>query len=421
MREERLEALEQFHQLNLPDHWAPNELRELDFHKLRYFLERKSVPTGDWKEVDASVRQTFERLGVVKLSQTSLGGVNAQYDSTIIYSKLQEQLEREGIVFVDAVTGLRDYPELFRPWFGALVGPFEDKFSALNAAVFSGGTFVYIPPGVKVQQPLKSYFRMNEAACGQFGRTLIIVDEGAELTFLEGCSAANHDALSLHASVGEIVAKRGAKIQYVTFQNWPRQVLNLVHMRAHAYEDAEVKWLDCNIGGRLTMKYPSTLLDGRNARTEIMSIGFAGEGQRQDTGGKVHHNAEATTSSITSKSISVGNGRASYRGLVDFSPQTHGCKNNTECDALLIHANSRTDTYPAITVKGHGNNSQHEASVSKIGEEQVFYMRQRGLNESEAVSLSVNGFINDLVRAFPVQYSATLRRLVDMEMEGSVG
>lgn len=324
-------------------------------------------------------------------------------------------------VFVDAVTGLRDYPELFREWFGKVVPLHGNKFSALNAAVFSGGVFVYVPKGVKVGLPLKSYFRMNEAACGQFGRTLIVLDEGAELTFIEGCSAANHDASSLHASIGEIVAMPGSSLQYITFQNWSKQIFNLVQMRAIAFEDAHVKWLDCNVGGQLTMKYPTTLLAGKGARSEIVSIGFATSGQRQDTGGKMLHRANKTTSSIVSKSISLGTGRSSYRGLVDVAPEASACKNNTECDALLINSHSRTDTYPAITVRGNRNAVQHEASISKISEEQIFYMKQRGLREEEAISMSVNGFINNLVREFPMEYSMPLKRLVELEMEGSVG
>jgi len=421
LRELRLESLEVFQRLPMPEGWAPEELAQLDFDKLSYFSESEDEVAEDWSEASEPVRETFDRLGVVKESETFLGGLKAQMDSNMVYGTLQKELQEQGVVFVDSVTGLRDYPELFREWFGKVVSFHGNKFSALNTAVFSGGAFVYVPKGVKVGLPLKSYFRMNEAACGQFGRTLIVLDEGSELTFMEGCSAADHNASSLHASVGEIVALPGSSLQYVTFQNWSKRIFNLVQMRARAFEGAHMKWLDCNVGGQLTMKYPATELVGRGARSEIVSIGFASTGQRQDTGGKMIHRADKTASSIVSKSISLGKGRASYRGLVDVAPEVSGCKNNTECDALLIHTNSRTDTYPAITVKGDRNSVQHEASISKISEEQIFYMRQRGLGEDEAVSLSINGFINDLVREFPMEYSASLKRLVELEMEGSVG
>lgn len=421
LRKLRLASLDAFKNLPIPENWAPEELSELDFDALNYFVAPQNQPTDDWSQTEEPVRTSFERLGVVEESRTFLGGLKAQFDSTVVYGSLQKELRDKGIIFVDAVTGLREYPELFCKWFGKIVPTDGNKFSALNSAVFSGGAFVYVPKGVKVGLPLKSYFRMNEAACGQFGRTLIIVDEGAELIFMEGCSAADHKVSSLHASVGEIVAMPHSNIQYITFQNWSKQIFNLVQMRAIAFEGAHVKWLDCNVGGRLTMKYPATILAGRGARSEIVSIGLAATGQRQDTGGKMFHHASETSSSIVSKSVSHGTGRSSYRGLVEIAPDAKRCKNNTECDALLIHTNSRTDTYPAITVKGDLNAVQHEASISKIGDEQIFYMRQRGISEAEAVSLSVNGFINDLLREFPIEYSMPLKRLVELEMEGSVG
>ena len=344
-----------------------------------------------------------------------------QFDSTIAFSILNRSLREQGIIFVDSVTGLRDYGSLFRKAFGSLVPYDSNKFAALNTAVFTGGAFLYIPAGVKVSLPLKSYFRMNAANCGQFGRTLIILEEDAELIFMEGCSAADHSTQSLHASVGEIFAHPRSNIQYITFQNWSHNVFNLVQMRARADTQASVKWLDCNVGGKLTMKYPSTYLTGKGANSEIVSIGIANEGQHQDTGGKMFHQASDTHSSIVSKSISLRTGRASYRGLVDFDSQTSACVNNTECDALLINTNSRTETYPSIVVSGQNNTAQHEASVSKISKEQIFYLRQRGLSQNEAVSLSVNGFINDLVREFPIEYSVPLKHLVDLKMEGSIG
>lgn len=421
LRDLRYAAFVAFQQLPPPGDWAPALLRQLDFDALTYYSPLNESTTGDWSQVSDPVRDTFETLGLRAEEESYLGGLKAQFDSSTVFSSLNESLRDKGIVFVDSVTGLRDFPELFREAFGSLVPYDSNQFTALNTTVFSGGAFLYVPDGVKVELPLKSYFRMNAPACGQFGRTLIILGEGAELVFLEGCSASNHGVDGLHASVGEIIAHPRSKIQYITFQNWSRDTYNLVQMRALAHSGAQVKWLDCNVGGKLTMKYPSTVLSGEGARSEVISIGFATSGQHQDSGGKIHHQASDTRSSITSKSISVGKGRASYRGLVEVDSQARHCRSNTECDALLIDSSSRTDTYPAIVASGGENTVQHEASVSKISEEQIFYMRQRGLSESEAVSLSVNGFINDLVREFPIEYSAPLRRLVDLKMEGSVG
>lgn len=424
LRDLRLAALEAFENLAMPGEWAPAELGELDLDALNPFQQLDAPDAGgteNWDRVPEAVRETLERLDLRKEEETFLGGLSAQFDSSIAFKSLNEELAKRGVVFTDSVSGLRDHPDLFRDAFGSLVPYDSNKLAALNTAFFSGGAFLYVPPGEKVGLPLKSYFRINESGCGQFGRTLIILGEGAELTFMEGCSSANHSRDSLHASIGEIIARRGAKLQYITFQNWSRQVYNLVQMRASAGDAAEVKWLDCNIGGKLTMKYPSTILAGEKSRSEIVSIGFATNGQHQDTGGKMHHRANNTRSSILSKSISAGTGTASYRGQIDIDPGIDGCMNNTECDALLINSSSRTNTYPAITVSGQSNSTQHEASVSKINEEQIFYLRQRGLPEEQAVSLAVNGFINDLVREFPIEYSAPLRRLIDLEMEGSVG
>lgn len=297
----------------------------------------------------------------------------------------------------------------------------DNKFSALNSAVFSGGSFIYIPPGVKVKHPLQAYFRINAQNFGQFERTLIIADEGAEVTYMEGCTAPKFETATLHSAVVELVALKGAKIQYITVQNWSSNVFNLVTKRGLAMEDAEIKWIDCNIGSRLTMKYPGVILKGRKARGEVISIAMANSGQHQDTGAKMYHLADDTTSNIVAKSIGIGSGRSTYRGMVHIPKHLKGCKNNTECDALLINTNSRTDTYPAIQVRGNKNSVQHEASVSKVSAEQIFYMQQRGMTEAQAMSLSVNGFVNDLVRQFPLEYSVELKRLIDMEMEGSVG
>ena len=334
---------------------------------------------------------------------------------------MKEGLEKEGVIFVGPTEGLRDYPEIFKKWFGKVIPSSDNKFSALNSAVFSGGSFIYVPPGVKLSQPLQAYFRINAENFGQFERTLIIADEGAEITYMEGCTAPKFETATLHSAVVELVALKGAKIQYITVQNWSNNVFNLVTKRAMAEEEAEVRWIDCNIGSRLTMKYPGVVLRGRKARGEVLSIALANDGQHQDTGAKMVHAADETTSNVIAKSVSIGEGRSSYRGLVQIPGRLKHCKNNTECDALLINSESQTDTYPAIAIQGDDNSVQHEASVSKVSAEQIFYMQQRGLNESEAMSLYVNGFVNDLIREFPMEYSVELKRLIDLEMEGSVG
>jgi Fe-S cluster assembly protein SufB len=421
LRDQRYAAFEAFKQFDEAPQWAPEQLAQLDLENLIYYNPLKDPSTDEWEDLSAPVRKTFDNLELKQEKETLLDGLKVQFDSSIAFSSLNQSLQDQGVTFVDSVTGLRDYESIFHKYFGSLVPYNSNKFAALNTAVFTGGAFLHVPAGVKVGLPLKSYFRMNAANCGQFGRTLIILEEGAELVFMEGCSAADHSQQSLHASVGEIIAHPKSKLQYITFQNWSHNVFNLVQMRAQAAAHASVKWLDCNVGGKLTMKYPSTHLTGEGANSEIVSIGIANENQYQDTGGKMLHEAPNTHSSIVSKSISMRSGQASYRGLVNFGPQTSQCVNNTECDALLINTNSRSATYPSVVVSGKNNTAQHEASVSKISEEQIFYLRQRGLSESEAISLSVNGFINDLIREFPIEYSAPLKHLVDLKMENSIG
>jgi Fe-S cluster assembly protein SufB len=347
--------------------------------------------------------------------------VEAQFDSEAVYSNIKKAVGEQGVIFVGSTEGLKHYPEIFRKWFGKVIPVGDNKFSALNSAVFSGGSFIYVPPGVKVKHPLQAYFRINAENFGQFERTLIIADEGSEVTYMEGCTAPKFNTPTLHSAVVELVALKGAKIQYITVQNWASNVFNLVTKRGLAQENAEVKWIDCNIGSRLTMKYPSVIMKGRKARGEVLSIALANDGQHQDTGAKMIHAADETTSNIISKSISIGKGRATYRGLVHVPKHLKNCKNNTECDALLINSTSRTDTYPAITVRGTGNAVQHEASVSQVSAEQIFYMQQRCLSKAQAMSLSVNGFVNDLVRHFPMEYSVELKRLIELQMEGSVG
>jgi Fe-S cluster assembly protein SufB len=421
IREFRHKALKVFESKPLPTHWASKDLENIDFQKIRYYLASGQKPKRSWEDVPDDIKKTFERLGIPEQERKFLAGVEAQFDSEAAYSNIKEAVQKQGVIFMNSTQALREHPEIFRKWFGKVIPTGDNKFSALNSAVFSGGSFIYVPPGIKVSHPLQAYFRINAENFGQFERTLIIVDEGSEVTYMEGCTAPKFTTSTLHSAVVELVALKNAKIQYITVQNWAPNVFNLVTKRGLAMEGAEIKWIDCNIGSRLTIKYPGVVLKGEGARGEVISIALANDGQHQDTGAKMIHAADNTTSTIISKSISVGEGRATYRGVVHIPKGLKGCKNNTECDALLINTNSRTDTYPAITVKGGDNFTQHEASVSKVSEEQIFYMQQRGLTEAEAMSLAVNGFVNDLVRQFPMEYSVELKRLIDLEMEGSVG
>ena len=421
IREFRHKALQVFNKKAMPTHWATADLENIVFDNIRYYLSRGTKPSRSWDDVPDDMKRTFERLGIPEQERKFLAGVEAQFDSEAAYSNIKAAVGEQGVIFVGSTEGLKEHPEIFRKWFGKVIPTADNKFSALNSAVFSGGSFIYVPPGVKVKHPLQAYFRINSENFGQFERTLIIADEGAEVMYMEGCTAPKFETATLHSAVVELVAMKGAKIQYVTVQNWSNNVFNLVTKRGVAHEDAEIKWIDCNIGSRLTMKYPGVVMKGPRARGEVISIALAGNGQHQDTGAKMIHAADDTTSNVISKSISVGSGRATYRGQVLVPKHLKNCKNNTECDALLINPTSRTDTYPAITVRGTKNAMQHEASVSKVSAEQIFYMMSRGLTEGQAMSLTVNGFVNDLVRQFPMEYSVELKRLIDLEMEGSVG
>src|SRR5471032_1705237 len=398
VREFRLNAYKTFMSKPMPTHWASKDLEAIVFDNIRYYLSAGTQPKRNWEDVPDDVKRTFERLGIPEQERKFLAGVEAQFDSEAVYSNIKAAVGEQGVIFVGSTEGLKEHPEIFRKWFGKVIPTGDNKFSALNSAVFSGGSFIYVPPGVKVKHPLQAYFRINAENFGQFERTLIIADEGSEVVYMEGCTAPKFSTSTLHSAVVNLVTKRGV-----------------------AHEDAEIKWIDCNIGSRLTMKYPGVVLKGERARGEVLSIALANDGQHQDTGAKMIHAANNTTSNIIAKSISVGQGRSTYRGVVHIPKHLKGCKNNTECDALLINSNSRTDTYPAITVRGDRNATQHEASVSKVNEEMIFYMQQRGLTEGQAMSLAVNGFINDLARQFPMEYSVELKRLIDLEMEGSVG
>ncbi len=421
IRSFRHDALRQFHKISLPSWAMTDDIASLDYSNIRYYLANDQLPKTDWDSVPDSVKETFERLGVPEKERKFLAGVEAQFDSEAAYSRMQESIGKQGVIFVNSTDGLNKYGDIFRKYFSTVVPVNDNKFSALNSAVFSGGSFIYVPKGVKVKQPLQAYFRINSENFGQFERTLIVVDEGAEVTYLEGCTAPKFETSTLHAAVVEIIALKNAKIQYVTVQNWSNNVYNLVAKRGMAYENAEIKWIDCNIGSRCTMKYPAIYLMGEYSRGEVLSIAVASDGQVQDTGGKMVHMANNTTSNIVSKSVSFGGGMASYRGLVHVADGLTGCKNKTCCDALLINNNSKTSTFPKINVTGQKNVVEHEASVSKINDEQIFYMQQRGIPRNHAISLSVNGFINDLVREFPMEYSVEMKRLIEMQTENAVG
>ncbi|MDR1413812.1 MAG: Fe-S cluster assembly protein SufB [Puniceicoccales bacterium] len=420
IRSFRQRALENFSRMQLPK-WVTNAgVHSLDFSKIRYYLANDKMPKGSWEEVSPGIKETFERLGIPQKERKFLAGVEAQFDSEFAYSRMQQELTKQGVIFVNSTEGLNKFPEIFRRFFGTVVPVGDNKFSALNGAVFSGGSFIYIPKSVHVKQPLQAYFRINAENFGQFERTLIVVDEGAEVTYIEGCTAPKFETSTLHSAVVEIVALKNAKIQYITVQNWSNNVFNLVTKRGVAHESAEIKWIDCNIGSRVTMKYPAIYLKGKGARGEILSIAVASQGQIQDTGAKAIHLADGTTSNIVSKSVSFRGGMASYRGTVSIPNHLKGCKNSTCCDALLINSTSKTATFPKISVSGNANVVQHEASVSKVSEEQIFYMRQRGIPEAQAMSLSVNGFVNDLVREFPMEYSVEMKRLIEMQTENAI-
>lgn len=415
----RLQALEAFQCMPLPK-WGP-DLSGIDFSAIRYYSSPSDKPVDAWGDLLPEIRETYNRIGIPEAEQKYLAGVGAQYDSDVVYQRLKEEWETQGVIFTDTDSALRDYPELFREYFGSLVGLDDNKFAALNSAVWSGGSFVYVPKGVKVDLPLQAYFRINSANLGQFERTLIIIDEDSYVNYIEGCTAPIYDSNSLHAAVVEIIVKPRARLRYTTIQNWSDNVYNLVTKRMSVDEDAVGEWVDGNIGSKTTMKYPAVILKGTRARGEILSLAWAGTDQCQDTGGKAVHLAPNTTSVITAKSVCAKNGRSSYRGLVKIISGAHGSRSFIRCDALLLDANSRSDTYPTNIVEEEDVSLGHEASVNKVGEEQLFYLMSRGLDEAEATSLIVNGFIEPIVRELPLEYAVELNRLISMNMEGSVG
>jgi len=419
MLERRLQAYEHFLTRPVPE-WG-GDLSKIDFDSIFYYVKPIENQAGSWEELPPDIKQTWDRLGIPEAEKKYLAGVGAQYESEVVYHKLKEELTRQGVVFLDMDTALREHEEIVREHFGTIV-PFRDnKFAALNTAVWSGGSFIYVPPGVRVEMPLQAYFRINAENMGQFERTLIVIDENAFAHYVEGCTAPIYSSDSLHAAVVEILVKPGGRCRYTTIQNWSTNVYNLVTKRAVAQENATMEWVDGNLGSKLTMKYPAIWLTGEGAHGEVLSIAFAGPGQHQDTGAKAVHVAPNTTSVITAKSISRGGGRAGYRGLVNVASGARGAKSKVVCDALILDEESRSDTYPTIRVHESDSDIGHEATVSKIGEEQLFYLMSRGLSESEASSMIVSGFVEPITKELPLEYAVEMNRLIQLQMEGSVG
>jgi Fe-S cluster assembly protein SufB len=419
MTEVRLKAYEIFLSKPTP-HWG-GELNKIDYDDIYYYVRATDKTEDDWNAVPKEIKETFDRLGIPEAEQKYLHGVSAQYDSESVYHNIRTDLEDKGVVFLDMDSALRKYPDLVKRYFSTVIPANDNKFAALNTAVWSGGSFIYVPPGVHIEMPLQAYFRINTQNMGQFERTLIIVDEGAYVHYVEGCTAPIYSSDSLHSAVVEIIVKDGGRCRYTTIQNWSNNVYNLVTKRAVAYKKATMEWVDGNLGSRLTMKYPAVILAGEGAHGEVLSIAFAGKGQHQDAGAKITHLAPNTTSQIISKSISKDGGRASYRGLLKIAEEAHDSRSNVVCDALLLDEDSRSDTYPTIEVEAKRVTMGHEASVSKIGEDQLFYLMSRGLSEDEANALIVNGFLEPLVKELPMEYALELNRLIQIQLEGSIG
>ncbi len=419
MLEFRLKALDHFLQRPIPT-WG-GDLSKLNLDEIYYYVKPTEKEGESWDDVPEAIKNTFDRLGIPEAERKFLSGVGAQYESEMVYHKIQENLAKQGVIFLSIEDGLRKHPDLFRQYFGTVIPIEDNKFAALNSAVWSGGSFIYIPPGIKVDLPLQAYFRLNVANIGQFERTLIIADEGAQVHYVEGCTAPIYTTDSFHSGVIEIVVKKGARVRYTTIQNWSTNVYNLVTQRALVHEAGTMEWVDANLGSKLTMKYPSIYLIGPGAHGEILSMAFAGPGQHQDAGGKAIHVAPHTSSKITSKSISKGSGRASYRGLLKVYKGATDVKSNVVCDALLLDDKARSDTYPYIEIDEQDVTVGHEASVSKVGEEQLFYLMSRGLSAEEATTMVVSGFIEPLVKELPMEYAIEMNRLIQLQMEGSIG
>ena len=415
----RLKSYDYFMDRPMPN-WG-GDLSKIDFDNIYYYAKPTDKMGTDWKDLPENIRRTFEKLGIPEDERKFLGGVGAQYESEVVYHSLREDLEKKGVIFLDTDSALKQYPDIVKRYLGTIIPPNDNKFAALNSAVWSGGSFVYIPSGVKVDVPLQAYFRINSKNVGQFERTLIILEPNSEVHYIEGCTAPIYSSESLHSAVVEIIAMKGAKVRYTTIQNWSKDVYNLVTKRAFAYEDATVEWVDGNLGSRLTMKYPSIYLLGPRAKGEVLSIAFAGKDQHQDAGAKIVHLAPYTSSRITSKSVSKDGGRTTYRGLLRVAKNAYGVKSSVRCDALLLDETSRTDTYPYNEIDNETANVTHEATVGKISDEALFYLMSRGISESDAFSMIVMGFIEPFTKELPMEYAVELNRMIQLEMAGSVG
>ncbi len=420
MLEYRLKALKLFDLKPMPS-WGA-DLSGIDFDSIKYFVRSTEKQATSWEDLPEDIKNTYDRLGIPEAEKQRLvAGVAAQYESEVVYHQIREDLEEKGVLFLDTDTALKEQPELFKEYFGSVIPAGDNKFSALNAATWSGGSFIYVPKGVHVDIPLQAYFRINTENMGQFERTLIIVDEGAYVHYVEGCTAPIYSSDSLHSAVVEIIVKKGGRCRYTTIQNWSNNVYNLVTKRAKAEEGATMEWVDGNIGSKVTMKYPAVFLMGEHAKGEVLSIAFAGEGQHQDAGAKMVHMAPHTSSTIISKSVARGGGRTSYRGLVQVNKRAHHSKSTVKCDALLVDTISRSDTYPYVDVREDDVQMGHEATVSKVSEDQLFYLMSRGLNEDEAMAMIVRGFVEPIARELPMEYALELNRLIELQMEGAVG
>ncbi len=423
MTEMRLRAYRHFVERPMPQWAARGQLKDINFDEIYYYIKPVGADQAfkSWDDVPADIRNTFNRLGIPEAEQKFLAGVGAQYESEVVYHSIIEDLEKKGVIFLDMDAALREHPDIVKEYFSTVIPPEDNKFAALNTAVWSGGSFIYVPPGVHVDLPLQAYFRINARNMGQFERTLIIVDEGAYVHYVEGCTAPTYSTDSLHSAVVEIIVKDNGRCRYSTIQNWSHNVYNLVTKRAQAYKNATMEWVDGNLGSKVTVKYPAVWLLGKGAHGEVLSIAFAGKGQLQDAGGKIVHAAPDTSSVITSKSISKNGGRTSYRGLIKVAPGAVNSKSNVVCDALILDDRSASDTFPYIEIEEQDVSIGHEASVSKVSEEQLFYLMSRGISEDQAANMIVSGFIEPIVKELPMEYALEMNRLIEMEMEGSVG
>ena len=421
MTDMRIKAYRHFVDRPMPTWGNMSMLKEIDFDKICYYLRSSGATENNWDNVPEEIRNTFDRLGIPDAEQKWLSGVTAQYESEAVYHSIREDLVEQGVIFLDMDSGLREYPDLVKKWFCSVVPYSDNKFSALNTAVWSGGSFIYVPKGVHVEMPVQAYFRINAKNMGQFERTLIIADEGSSIHYVEGCTAPTYSTDSLHSAVVELIALPGSHIRYSTVQNWSANVYNLVTKRGIAHEKATIEWVDGNIGSKLTMKYPSVILKGEGSHAEVISVAYSGKGQHQDAGAKIHHLASNTTSKILSKSISKDGGRGSYRGMVTVSAKAENCKLNIVCDALILDEKSRSDTYPTMEVANSTAKCEHEASVSKVSDDQLFYLMSRGHTEEQALALIVNGFFEPFTRELPMEYAVELNALMALEMEGSIG